>query len=100
MSRILFFRLACITMPFLFNSAKGQPDHFAYAVTAVHKGGAEWVALRQLDTRTSEFSSILLNVRDNDPQTATGGSVAAIAYDRRTNRLYYTSMQIDQLHYI
>jgi len=100
MSRILFFRLAFITIPFLFNSAKSQTDHFAYAVTAVNKGGTEWVALRKLDTRTSEFSSILLNVKDNDPQTVTGGSVAAIAYDRRTNRLYYTSMQIDQLHYI
>src|SRR5450432_4272617 len=100
MSRILFIRLAIIAISFLVNSAKGQQDHFAYAVTAVNKGGTEWVALRKLDTRTSEFSSILLNIKDNDPQSAIGGSVAAIAYDRRTNRLYYTSMQIDQLCYI
>jgi Secretion system C-terminal sorting domain len=101
MSRILFIRLAIIAIPFLVNSAKGQQDHFAYAVTAVNKGGTEWVALRKLDTRTSEFSSILLNVKDSDPQATTGSSsVAAIAYDWRTNRLYYTSMQIDQLHYI
>src|SRR5450432_392109 len=100
MSRILFIRLAIIAISFLVNSAKGQQDHFAYAVTAVNKGGTEWVALRKLDTRTSEFSSILLNIKDNDPQSAIGGSVAAIAYDGRTNRLYYTSMQIDQLHYI
>ena len=102
MSRILFFRLVFITMPLLFNSAKGQPDHFAYAVTAVNKGGSEWVALRKLDERTGEFSNILLNVRNNDlnPQPAPGSSVAAIAYDRKANRLYYTPMNIDQLRYI
>jgi hypothetical protein len=89
-------------MLFHFNSAKSQPDHFAYAVTAVNKGGSEWVALRKLDTRTGEFSSILLNVQDNDqhPQPAPGSSVAAIAYDRKANRLYYTPMNIDQLRYI
>src|ERR1700682_3899184 len=92
MSRIFFFRLIFITVPLLFNSAKSQPDHFAYAITAVNKGGSEWVALRKMDTRTGEFSSILLNVQDT--------SVAAIAYDRRANRLYYTPMNIDQLHYI
>jgi Secretion system C-terminal sorting domain len=99
MSRIFFFRLVFITMTLLFNSAKSQPDHFAYAITSVNKEGSEWVALRKLDTRTGEFSNILLNVQDMNPQTA-AGSVAAIAYDRRTNRLYYTSMQIDQLCYI
>jgi Secretion system C-terminal sorting domain len=102
MSRILFFRLVLITMLLHFNSAKSQPDHFAYAFTAVNKGGSEWVALRKLDTRTGEFSNILLNMQDNDqhPQPAAGSSVAAIAYDRRANRLYYAPMNIDQLHYI
>ncbi len=76
----------------MFNYVKGQPDHFAYAITSVNKGGSEWVALRKLDTRTGEFSSILRNVQDS--------SVAAIAYDRKANRLYYTPMNIDQLHYI
>jgi hypothetical protein len=99
MSRILFFRLVFIIMTFTFNSVKSQPDHFAYAITAVNKGGSEWVALRKLDTRTGEFSSILLNMKDINSQ-ATGSSVAAIAYDRRTNRLYYTPMSIDQLSYI
>ena len=127
MSRKLFFRLAFIIMLLHFHSAKSQPDHFAYAVTAVNKGGSEWVAVRKLDERTGEFSSILLNVKDNDqhisdfpaanawtnpvvsnpvsnisgnPQVAPGSSVAAIAYDRKANRLYYTPMNIDQLRYI
>jgi Secretion system C-terminal sorting domain len=99
MNRILFFRLVFITALTCANSVKGQPDHFAYAVTAVHKGGTAWVALRKLDTRTGEYSSILLNVMDN-PLSAADSSVAAIAYDRKSNRLYYAPMNIDQLRYI
>lgn len=96
MNRKLFFRLASITMLLHLNSVKGQPDHFAYAVTAVTRVGTEWIALRKLDTRTGEFGSILLNLS----QPASGISVAAIAYDRKSNRLYYTPMSIDQLRYI
>jgi hypothetical protein len=95
MSRISIFRLVCFTLPLLINSAKSQPDRFAYAVTAVNKGGTEWVALRKLDMSTGEFSSVLLNVQDSDQR-----SVAAIAYDRRGNRLFYTAMNKDQLRYI
>ena len=129
MCRILLFRLVLITTPLLFNSAKGQPDHFVYAITAVNKGGSAWVALRRLDTRTGEFSPILINIKDHDqqvsdfpvaqsyanqivsnpvphvsintnPQASPGSSVAAIAYDRKSNRIYYTPMSIDQLRYI
>ncbi len=129
MRKSFFCRLAFMTMPLLFNSARSQNDHFAYAVTAVNKGGSEWIALRKLDTRTGEFSNILLNVQDKDqdlfdfaafkeyankkvpnaangalasfsPQPALSSSVAAIAYDRKTNRLYYAPMSIDQLRYI
>ncbi len=66
MRKSFFCRLAFMTMPLLFNSARSQNDHFAYAVTAVNKGGSEWIALRKLDTRTGEFSNILLNVQDKD----------------------------------
>lgn len=101
MSRIFFFRMAFIIGLFPFNSTKGQPDHFAYAVTAVNKGSSDWIAIRKLDTRTGEYSRILLNMQDNGQiQTAAGSSVAAIAYDRKANRLYFTPMNTDQLHYI
>lgn len=129
MRKSFFFRLAFLTMPLLFNSARSQNDHFAYAVTAVNKGGSEWIALRKLDTRTGEFSNVLLNVQEKDqdlfdfaaykeyankkvtnssngtipafsPQPALSSSVAAIAYDRKANRLYYAPMSIDQLRYI
>ena len=95
----------------------------------MNKGGTDWIALRKLDTRTGEFSNILLNVQDKDqdlfdfaafkeyankkvtnaangtlasfsPQPALNSSVAAIAYDRKANRLYYAPMSIDQLRYI
>jgi Secretion system C-terminal sorting domain len=92
MNRTLFFKLAFTISLFHFNDSKGQPDHFAYAVTSVNKGDTSWVALRKLDTRTSEFSNILLHTPDS--------SIAAIAYDRKSNRLYYSPMNIDQLHYI
>jgi hypothetical protein len=135
MRKILRYRLALITLPFFFNSAHGQPDRFAYAVTAINKKGSEWVALRRLDTRTGEFSSMLLNLSDKDlalydlstykpvfkkemaipvtgaadlsgapdnnsPQPALNSSVAAIAYDKKTNRLYYIPMNTDQLRYV
>ena len=42
------------------------------------------------NTATSSFS----------PKPALNSSVAAIAYDRKANRLYYAPMSIDQLRYI
>jgi hypothetical protein len=126
-SRLAIFTLFC----FVFSSSRGQSDHFAYAITAVNKGGSEWVALRKIDTRSGEFSSVLLNMNEksavsfagykltppsNDhsnpsnpsntaqanvlPQALLGNSVAAIAYDKKTNRLYFTQMNLDQLRYI
>ncbi len=130
MRKFLSYRSPFILIiPFIFNSARSQSDHFAYAVTAVNKGGSEWVALRKIDTRSGEFSNTLLNVQDKmvasynfasyklsanyevsasanganrniNPYPTVGSSVAAIAYDRKSNRLYYTLMNVDQLRYI
>lgn len=102
MRRRFILRLALFILPFLSRPAMGQPDHFAYAVTSVSKGGNAWVALRKLDIRTGEFSNILLNVENNEwaSQSVRDSSIAALAYDRRTNRLYYSPMNIDQLRYI
>ena len=104
-------------------AASGQNDRFAYAITDLTKEGSGWNALRKLDLRTGEYSTVLLNGTDlktpvYDPTTkrpltlptdarygnimhapfSTG--VAAAAYDRKNNRLYYTPMFIDQLRYI
>ena len=100
-----------------------QTDRFAYAVTDIQQG-PNWNFLRKLDLQTGEYSQVLLNGNDASflaydaatkkqfaaPITdqrygaavnaafATG--VAAMAYDKKNNRLYYTPMLIDQLRYI
>ncbi len=100
-----------------------QNDRFAYAITDVSKEGSGWNALRKLDLRTGQYSEVLLN--GTNPQTAVFDAVskkqltlqadakwgnnlhapfttgvAAAAYDRKNNRLYYTPMFVDQLRYI
>ena len=103
---------------------QGQPDHFVYAITSVQKNGTDWVALRKLNTQSGELGNILLNGSDRElsvydalthkkivnftadtlansnPQLVFGSSVAAIAYDRNLNRLYFTPMSVDQLRYV
>jgi hypothetical protein len=98
-------------------------DHFAFAITDLTKEGAGWNALRKLDLSTGQYSNVLLNGSESsatvfDAQTkkpltlapdarygtmlqspfSTG--VAAAAYDRKHNRLYFTPMFVDQLRYI
>lgn len=104
--------------------AQNQPDQFVYAITSIQKNGTDWPALRKLNTQTGEFSTILINGTDKSlslydagtlkkvanmaldehgnavQQPAFGNSVAAIAYDRATNRIYFTPMTVDQLRYI
>lgn len=104
--------------------ASSQADRFAYAITDINKEGANWNFLRKIDLKTGAFSDVLLNGNDasslayddatkkqmSEPFThakfgktanaAFGTGVAAIAYDKRNNRLYYTPMFIDQLRYI
>ncbi len=101
-----------------------QPDRFAYAVTDVQQQTANWSFLRKLNLQTGEYSAVLLNGNDmnflaydaasrkqftaplQDPRygqwvnAAFGTGVAAMAYDRNNNRLYYTPMFVDQLRYI
>ena len=101
-----------------------QADRFAYAVTDMQPQGVGWSFLRKINLQTGEYSQVLLTGNDasflaNDATTrkqfnaplndvrygntvnaafATG--VAAMAYDKRNNRIYYTPMLIDQLRYI
>jgi hypothetical protein len=100
-----------------------QNDRFAYSVTDVNKG-SNWSYLRKLDLKTGAFSTVLLNGNDvsvvawdagskkqmtaplvdarygNMANAAFGTGVAAAAYDRKSNRLYYTPMFVDQLRYV
>ena len=99
-------------------------DRFAYAVTDIQKEGAGWNHLRKLDFRSGKFTDILLNGNDIkqvaydattkkpltdfpvenqyrfSTQPAFSSGVAAMAYDRKNNRIWYTPMFIDQLRYV
>ena len=104
-----------------FSSAQ-QADRFAYAMTDVPQQNGNWVYLRILNMETGTFSGSLINgtaekqvVFDafskkqlSDPgtnkmgysmQPAFNSGVAALAYDSKHARIYYTPMFIDQLRY-
>lgn len=104
--------------------AYSQTDRFAYAITDIQKEGSSWSYLRKFDLKSGEYSQVLLNGMDAgqlaydatskkqiqtfetiarygySSQPAFNSGVAAIAYDKKNNRLYYTPMFIDQLRYI
>lgn len=109
---------------FTFFAVYGQSDRFAYVITDVNKEGFNWSTLRKIDLQSNSFSDVLLNGNDVSQQAfdaatkkplaqplkderfgsianaAFGTGVAAIALDKKNNRLYYTPMFIDQLRYI
>jgi len=106
------------------NLLQAQSDRFAYAVTDVEINGSNWSYLRKLNFQTGEYSNVLLNGNDASLLAYDAGSkkqftsllkdarfgttinaafstgVAAMAYDKKNNRLYYTPMFIDQLRYV
>jgi hypothetical protein len=109
----------------LFSSVNlsAQSDRFAYAITDLTQDGIGWNALRKLDLQTGQYSDVLINGTDatrkafdaatkkelalqpdqkwgNLYQSPFSTGVAAAAFDRAHNRLYYTPMFVDQLRYI
>jgi len=112
--------LGAISFSLLINA---QNDRFAFAITDLQSTGSGWNALRKLDLNSGEFSTVLLNGSDAAipgydvstrkivkamPDVKFGDymlvpfstGVAAMAYDKKNNRLYFTPMFIDQLRYI
>jgi hypothetical protein len=110
-------------------SVVGQSGQITYAITSANKGSNDWVALRTLNMRTGKLSEMLLNMNErglfqydmatnklkdnvawpvlpfpvvaNNPAVPKVNSgVAAIAFDQRTNRLFYVAMSDDILRYI
>jgi hypothetical protein len=98
-------------------------DRFTYAVTDLQQSGTGWTALRKLNLQTGVYSDVLLNGIDLNTvafdattkkqisftpdarygdalQSAFSTGVAAIAYDKKNNRIWFTPMFIDQLRYI
>ena len=108
---------------FSFTENYAQSDRFAYAITDLTKEGQGWNALRKLDLKTGQYSDVILNGIDpsqtvfdalskkellqkqderygNMFHSPFGTGVAAAAYDKKNNRLYFTPMFVDQLRYI
>lgn len=99
-------------------------DRFAYAITDFARDGVNWSSLRKIDLQTGAFSDAVMTGFDPNPlafdavtkkqmteplkdprfgnlaNAAFGTGVAAIAYDKKNERLYYTPMLLDQLRYI
>jgi hypothetical protein len=116
----LFIIAFCISLA---TDMYSQNDRYAYAITDVQQEGFNWTSLRKLDLITNTYSDILL--QGNNPQAALYNAadkkqltpqvdklygnmanapfvngVAAIAYDKANNRIWFTPMLIDQLRYI
>jgi hypothetical protein len=94
----------------------------AYAITSVEKGASKWTEVRLVNLATGEelqtiyqsaADAELLNARtgkpiarqETDAKKAASDkpfatTSAALAYDRKNNRLWYTPMGIAQLRYI
>lgn len=101
-----------------------QGDRFAYAVTDLTRDGISWSCLRRIDLQTGTYSDVLLQGNNMETpafdaatrkqltgpltdarygriaQAPFGTGVAAIAYDKKHQRLFYTPMFIDQLRYV
>ena len=115
-----FYSLLLSSGFFLLTISVFAQDRFAYAITDANPNTASWTVLRKLNLQTGVYTDALLNGTNPkqvayDAQTkkliATNSvnansslpfntGVAAIAYDRKNNRLYFTPMFIDQLRYI
>jgi hypothetical protein len=124
MRRVLLPALLSATLSAGFISEAGaQNDRFAYAITDLTKEGAGWNALRKLDLQNGQYSEVMLNGSDlsrivydattkkellqkaddrygNVLQSPFSTGVAAAAYDKKNNRLYFTPMFVDQLRYV
>ncbi len=123
MKRILPSAFLSASLALLSVTQLQAQDRFAYAITDVTKEGAGWNALRKLDLTTGQYSNILLNGSESSANIFDAGTkkqltqqadkrfgtmlqspfstgVAAAAYDKKHNRLYFTPMFIDQLRYI
>jgi hypothetical protein len=122
MRRALPFAVFSATL-LITSGLSAQNDRFAYAITDVSKEGAGWNSLRKIDLQTGLYSDILLNATNDKTivfdaiskkqltlqpdakygtmlQSPFATGVAAAAYDKKHNRLYFTPMFVDQLRYI
>ncbi|HEU4555788.1 MAG TPA: T9SS type A sorting domain-containing protein [Chitinophaga sp.] len=99
---LLKFPLFCCTL--LCFSAQAQQKSAAYAITADSMGGLNWNVMRVIDIN----SGSALNQLGKAPAppaaalqakvNANAGRVAACAFDKATHRLFFATMQTNQLY--
>ncbi len=112
-----------LALIFAGTNAFAQTDKFGFAITDFTQEGKHWMTLRKVDFQTGSFSDVLLDgtnnnmpvmdinggtftretatrLNDADPSTPFASGVAAMAYDRNSNRIYYVPMYYDQLRYV
>lgn len=117
--RLLITALLGLTI----GSIHAQADRFSYAVTDMARDGKTWIGLRKLDHTTGNYSDIIFDGRNdkavvksaskgnpflvqdeidmkNAANLAFANGVAALAYDKKNNRLFYVPQNVDQLRYI
>ena len=116
--------LSLLAFFILFTSTAQKKKSTAFAITSEKEGGAVWTEVRLIDLETGEviqnvFESKLnhykvlnarsgsaIEIRDKNGTVTDfrkmplSGAVAALAFDKRNNRLYYTPMYVNQLRYI
>ena len=124
MSKLLRLTILLVINSLFYLNTLAQSERFAFAITDTKKDGSSWIVLRKIDTRTGEMSSSVIdgmnkeielldastgsttkfNLKDTNnlfqPQLPFSTGVAALAYDRKSNRLFYTPMYVDQLRYV
>lgn len=85
-----------------------------FAITSEKKGEFTWTAIREIDFNSGDFTKTLytktpqqtLAMRGNNGAVVNsndfinGRGVAAAAYDKNTNRLYFTEMQGNTLKFV
>jgi len=96
------------------NKSQAQSNHM-FAVTAKDKGGTHWSYVKEIDVNNSILSRNIYSSEGTLPaydaftgqeffqrsdEIALHDSIAAMAYDRRYNRLYFTPMHGTDLRYI
>jgi hypothetical protein len=104
MKKGLHFAYFLIVAVCLSAMVKAQSNNqLAYTVTDSVHNGAKWNYLRKIDLRNGTFSGILLRLLNSNDTIANSplfNGVAAIAFDEKNNRLYYTAMLTDRLSYV
>lgn len=95
-------------------AAVAQDANSTFAITGKGVGDFSWVNIRQVNIKTGQLektiyensarpvmtSSISMGVNNLTQVPAMGYGVAAAAYDKVHNRLYYTQMHFGELSYI